>query len=304
MGYSWAMTGRNLRPPGQAPGEAVPEDARTAAAFATSWNTLASGSVYTREQFEEWMEPLSEADVRGRDVLELGCGNASLLVHMAEWSPARLTGVELGDAVVSAKRNMAATGFREWTITQGDLTAFTRGGFDLVYCIGVLHHLAQPRKGLEAVIRNTKPGGRFHCWVYAREGNAVVRYFVEPLRRLGSRLPWWITKYFVATPLALPFFVYAKCLARCPGWTVLARLPLYAYSLWIARRSFGFFRHVAFDQLVAPRTAYFPRQTIEGWLRGYESLESTYVIFRNGNSWKFGGRVADGSAAVTPSTGA
>lgn len=31
------------------------EDAQTAAAFAESWNHLPSGSVYTREQFEEWM---------------------------------------------------------------------------------------------------------------------------------------------------------------------------------------------------------------------------------------------------------
>ncbi len=33
------------------------EDQKTAAAFATSWNTLPSGSVYSREQFEEWMSP-------------------------------------------------------------------------------------------------------------------------------------------------------------------------------------------------------------------------------------------------------
>lgn len=270
------------------------DDQETAEAFAKSWNTLPQGSVYTREQFEEWMLPVAEADVRGREVLELGCGNASLLVHMTGWSPGRVEGVDLGDSVKSANRNMAATGFKDWSITRADLTTFTSEGFDLVYCIGVLHHLAQPRKGLDAVVRNTKPGGRFHCWVYAREGNAVIRYFVEPLRRLCSRLPWWFTKYFVATPLAVPYFFYAKCLARLPRWNVLERLPLYAYSLWIARRSFDFFRHVAFDQLVTPRTVYIPRETIEEWLRGYDSLDpgSTYLIFRNGNSWKFGGRVA------------
>ncbi len=269
------------------------EDSTTASAFATSWNALPSGSVYTREQFEEWLLPLAEGDVRGKHVLELGCGNASLLIHMAGWSPASLEGVELGAAVESARSNMAATDFGDYQITRADLTTFAGRGFDLVYCIGVLHHLARPRKGLDAVIRNTKPGGRFHCWVYAWEGNSLIRFLVEPLRRLCSRFPWWITKYLVSTPLALPFYVYAKGLALLPRWGFLERLPLYAYSLWIARRELGFFRHVAFDQLVTPRTAYFRKELIEQWLDSYDCLEpaSTYVILRNGNSWKFGGRV-------------
>ncbi len=269
-------------------------DLQTASAFAKSWNTLPAGSVYTRVQFEEWLSPIVEDDVRGRDVLELGCGNASLLVHMTGWSPRRLEGVDLGDSVRSARRNMGATGFGNWTVRRADLVTYTSPGFDVVYCIGVLHHLARPRQGLEAVIRNTRPGGRFHCWVYAREGNGVIVYLVEPLRRLCSRFPWWLTKYLVATPLAVPFFLYAKALARLPRWKLLERLPLHAYSLWIARREFGFFRHVAFDQLVTPRTVYLRRETIEEWLRGCSVLEpeSTYLILRNGNSWKFGGRVA------------
>ena len=269
------------------------EDRKTASAFAKSWNALPSGSVYTHAQFEEWMQPLTEGDVRARDVLELGCGNASLLVHMAGWSPAHLEGVDLGDAVKSASHNMAATGFRNWKVTQADLTTFASQGFDIVYCIGVLHHLKQPRNGLDAVIKNTNPGGRFHCWVYAREGNTVIRYLVEPLRRVCSRLPWWFTKYLVATPLTLPYFVYAKILSRLPSWKLFESFPLYAYSLWIAQRGFGFFRHVAFDQLVTPQTTYLRKETIEAWLADSPRVEpeSTYIVMRNGNSWKFGGKV-------------
>ena len=97
-------------------------DAKTAAAFATSWNTLPEGSVYTAEQFEGWLDPLGRADVEGRDVLELGCGNASLMVHMARWQPQSLEGIDLGASVISARRNMNATGFARWQVTQGDLT--------------------------------------------------------------------------------------------------------------------------------------------------------------------------------------
>ena len=35
----------------------MPEDLKTADAFATSWNNLPPGSVYTRAQFEDWFAP-------------------------------------------------------------------------------------------------------------------------------------------------------------------------------------------------------------------------------------------------------
>jgi hypothetical protein len=132
--------------------------------------------------------------------------------------------------------------------------------------------------------------------VYAREGNSVIRYFVDPIRRIAARLPWWLTKYGLALPLVLPYYVYAKLLRRLGRSASTDRrleriLPLYRYSQWIARRPLWFFHHVAFDQLVTPQTRYFPRARIETWLE-QEEVErgSTYLVFRNGNSWKFGGR--------------
>lgn len=266
-------------------------DQRTAEAFATSWNNLPEGSVYTAAQFEDWFLPLSEKDVQGRRVLELGCGGGSLLTHIAGWAPKELVGVDLGSSVSMAEHNMERSGFRAWRIAKADLTKFNDPEpFDLVYCIGVIHHLAQPQTGFESVLRNTRPGGRFHCWVYAHEGNAVIRWIVDPIRKVASALPWQLTKYGIATPLAIPYFLYAKVLNKL-RWPILKKLPLYEYSLWIAQRDFPFFRHVAFDQLVTPKTTYLHRKTIEEWMRA-DAIEpgSAYVIFRNGNSWKFGGK--------------
>jgi SAM-dependent methyltransferase len=267
-------------------------DQATADAFASSWNNLPSGSVYTAEQVEEWLSPISPNDVCGKQVLELGCGNGSLMVHVLEWRPACIEGMELGASLRSAEANLRSTGRQNWSLRQGDLTAYESAGFDIVYSIGVLHHLRDPALGFDAVLRNTKRGGRFHCWVYAREGNALVIWLVEPIRRVASRLPWWVTKYAVATPLVVPYFLYAKLLAALPRWAFLRHLPLYEYSLWIARREFGFFRHVAFDQLVTPQTIYVERRTIERWLQDARvEPASAYVLMRNGNSWKFGGRI-------------
>ena len=269
-------------------------DQETADAFATSWNTLPEGSIYTYEQFEDWLNPLTKKDIENKRVLELGCGNGSLLVHITRWNPGCLEGVDLGDSVKSAEKNLAATGFKIAKITKHDLATFKSDGFDVVYCIGVIHQLKNPQEGFDAVLKNVKQGGRFHCWVYAKEGNAVIIYIVDPIRRLVSKLPWWFTKYFVATPLGIPYYVYAKLISLFRNLSFVKQLPMYAYSCWIAQREFLFFRHIAFDQLVTPQTTYIEKTTIQKWLHSNPANPaSTYIILRNGNSCKFGGGIRE-----------
>ena len=263
------------------------KDEKTAEAFATSWNNLPEGSVYSKEQFEEWLRPIEKDTVAGKKVLELGCGNGSLLVHMINWKPEKVLGVDLGDSVKSAQANLNLANAKNFEIVKNDLVEFESEGFDFVYCIGVLHHLKDPLSGFKSVIRNTKDGGKFHCWVYAKEGNLIIRLLVEPIRKFASKLPWWFTKFLIATPLSFCYFLYAHMIVSLK----LSFMPLFKYSKWICKRNFSFFRHVAFDQLVTPQTEFIPRTTIEKWLESFEEIDqnSTYIIFRNGNSWKFGG---------------
>lgn len=266
-------------------------DRKTAEAFALSWNNLPTGSVYSVSQFEEWFTPLTKVDVTGKYVLELGCGGGSLMVHMLKWKPARLIGVDLGDSVEKAKENCAMFPTEQWQVVQDDMVKYRGEPADLTYCIGVLHHLKDPEAGIQSLFVNTKPGGRFHGWVYAYEGNTIIRYIVDPIRTIASRLPWWITKYVLATPLVVPFYVYAKILQSLQFPRAASFLPLFDYAKWIAPRNFAFFRHVAFDQLVTPQTTYITKKRVQRWL-AHELVdpESTYLVFRNGNSWKFGGK--------------
>ncbi len=270
-------------------------DTATASAFASSWNTVRPGSVYTEAQFQDWISPLTPKDLTGASVLELGYGNGSLLVHTARCGPRRLVGVELGETDSVARANLAEIGASAELI-KGDLCDVEVGTFDVVYCIGVLHHLKEPARGFRSLLRHTRPGGRFHAWVYGREGNGIVIALVDPLRKIASRLPWWFTKYAVAAPLVTPYYVWAKLSEGAARlWPalrgLLSALPLHDYTRWIASREFWFFHHVAFDQLVTPQTCYFAEGEVRELLADPAiDPNSIYVIQRNGNSWKFGGR--------------
>lgn len=267
-------------------------DQETADKFANSWNNVYDPSVYTEEQFLDWVEPWTKDELEGKSVMELGCGSGALLTHMSKMSPSKLTGVDLGSSINTAKKLLGDAA----QIENGDLTDHQDlnqrfGQQDHVYCIGVLHHLKEPEKGIESLLTLTKPGGKFHGWVYAHEGNAVVRYFVEPIRKIVNHFPWFINKYAVAWPLSVPFFIYSKLccmLAKSLGENL--PLPMMGYMLWIGKRNFSFHHHVAFDQLVTPTTYFITKERVEKWLSD-ERVEpnSTYLVFRNKNSWKFGG---------------
>jgi len=114
------------------------------------------------------------------------------------------------------------------------------------------------------------------------------------LRALTARLPWWATRYGAALAVAVLGFSYARglrALRRLGAGHWLRRLPQAEYCLEIADRDFAFFHHLATDFLVALRTVYIERARVERWL-AHPEVEpgSTYLVHRNGNSWKFGGR--------------
>ena len=269
------------------------QDQQTADKFATSWNSVYDASVYTPEQFADWIAPWDETSVAGQSVLELGCGSGALLFHLCRWKPSRLVGVDLGDSVRRAGELLAGQSVE---IERGDLTDHADllqrlGPFDRVYSIGVLHHLKEPERGVDSLIAMTRPGGHFHGWVYAHEGNAVVRYIVDPLRKLANRLPWRFNKYLIALPLALPFFLYSKTCRLLAAMLPGLKLPMMNYMLWIGKRDLRFHHHVAFDQLVTPVTHYIRRERVVRWLSDPRvDPDSRYIVFRNGNGWKFGGR--------------
>jgi ubiquinone/menaquinone biosynthesis C-methylase UbiE len=82
--------------------------------------------------------------LEGRKVLELGCGRGTFSVFMAKQG-ARVTGVDIGPALIASCRKMAAVNQVECRFQNADvvLLPFASNEFDLVIGIGVLHHLSE-----------------------------------------------------------------------------------------------------------------------------------------------------------------
>src|SRR5213076_159251 len=152
----------------------------TAERFGYEWTRFAEIRPEYEAQMLGWIAPVGRDAFVGARVLDAGCGKGRHLRLAAAFGAKEVIGVDLGPAVDAAAQNTAD--LDNVHVVQGDLThpPFRPERMDLIYSIGVLHHLPEPEAGFRALAPLLVPGGRFVAWVYAREGNGWVLALVDP----------------------------------------------------------------------------------------------------------------------------
>ena len=108
-------------------------------------------------------------------------------------SASEVVALDLSDAVETARetsrRSTTPTSCKAISSARRSARPTEGGGFDLIYSIGVLHHLPDPYAGFPARSSYLRPGGTIAVWVYGYENNGFVRNVVEPMRRVSTRVP-------------------------------------------------------------------------------------------------------------------
>jgi SAM-dependent methyltransferase len=276
------------------PPDLVEQQRRTAAAFAFEWQHFTEMHPEYEAQFLDWLHPIGRDFFRGKRVLDAGCGTGRHAYFAAKYGANEVVGLDLSEAVETARRVLSPLENAE--VVQGDLlrpplrTAAEGGGFDLVYSIGVLHHLPDPYEGFRSLLRFVRPGGTIAVWVYGYENNGFVRNAVEPLRRVSTKVPPPLLRG-LAWPLGAAFHGIAKGVyAPLDGTAIGKRLPLNEYMASVANFSFRQNYSIVFDQLVAPTAAYIKGPELRSWF-DENGLEDVVISHRHGNSWRGHGRV-------------
>jgi ubiquinone/menaquinone biosynthesis C-methylase UbiE len=110
---------------------------------------------------ETWVRPAFDrlGDVRGRNVLDYGCGHGMAAVVLARRG-ARVTAFDLARAYVwEAHARAAANGVAvSFVQADGERLPFAGNSFDAVWGHAVLHHL-DPRTAARELARVLRPGG-------------------------------------------------------------------------------------------------------------------------------------------------
>ncbi|MBL0350408.1 MAG: class I SAM-dependent methyltransferase [Elusimicrobia bacterium] len=239
--------------------------------FGEEWSRYTEIFPAHREQFKKWIQPVPLEFFAGRTFLDAGCGMGRNALWALEAGAASGVAVDFDPrTVAAAQRNLEP--FPRARVELASLYDLSfEKTFDVVFCLGVLHHLADPRRVLRRLVAALKPGGTLIVWVYGREGNEALLLLLTPLRALTRFLPVRFT------------------LALAKGLTVLLR----ALLIWPWRRPYFellrtfSFRHtesIVFDQLLPSIARYWSREEAVALLSDLP-LTVKHVTHTQGMSW-------------------
>ncbi|HEX8708509.1 MAG TPA: methyltransferase domain-containing protein [Pyrinomonadaceae bacterium] len=264
------------------------EKAATAASFGWEWQHFTEKDERYAEQFLGWIAPVEPGFFRDKLVLEGGCGKGRHTQLAAGWGAREIIGVDLSAAVETA---YAATRELENAhVVQADIYHLPfRRIFDYAFSVGVLHHLPDPREGFLSLASKVRAGGHLSAWVYGAENNTWITRWVNPLRRVTSRMDQRALLHLSKLPTAAVYaatkLVYGP-LNRGPRGAALARRLFYNDYL-NAISGFGWREQhlIVFDHLVAPTAFYISREEFEEWWREVGASE-VVIGWHNSNSWR------------------
>lgn len=107
-------------------------------------------------------------------VLDAGCGTGNTAVALARQFPSvEVLGVDQSAPSLEKARTAAgALGLKNIRFRKRDLTKplTGEGSFDLVLCLGVLHHVADTKAVLLNLRRALRRDGELYLWIYGKHG--------------------------------------------------------------------------------------------------------------------------------------
>jgi SAM-dependent methyltransferase len=196
-------------------------------------------------------------DLKGKDVLDLGCGDGTYTLELLDQGPRLVVGVDPAELAIQAARRRAQ-GRREVSFLVGTGAELVgRETFDVAILRGVLHHVAEPAavvavvralareavvvepNGANPVVKlierlspyhrrhgeRSFPPARLDGWFGSRGGRISRRAFIglvpifcpDPLARLLKRLEPWAEGLGSAGRLVCAQYVLRVALSRERG---------------------------------------------------------------------------------------
>lgn len=122
------------------------------------------------------------------DILIAGCGSTQAAWYAAAHPRANVTAIDLSEKSLAHTRRLAEEyGLANLSLQRLEVERVGEvgGDFDLIVSTGVIHHLPNPARGLEALRGVLRPQGAMHVMVYAPYGRDAIYYLQSFMRDAG-----------------------------------------------------------------------------------------------------------------------
>lgn len=215
-------------------------------------------------------------------VMEVGCGSGRFLKYLGD-KAGFLVGVDPSHAIYAADNLLGPKNNVMLVKASANDLPFADESFDFVYSIGVLHHIPDTAKAMQACVDKLKKGGYFFTYLYYNLDNRGFLFRsvfnVSTLLRKGvSKLPGKSKRFvcdILAVGLYMPFVGFSRFLKKLGVKEKLRRkIPLFGYE----DKSFYIIRNDSLDRFGTPLEQRFTKKEIQEMMEGCGLSE---IVFSN-----------------------
>lgn len=165
------------------------------------------------ETEKHWELFYSPDEVKGKSVLDAGCGTGIFSIIFANNGAGQVTGIDISNGSLETARNLKDkfqlqnTCFRKEDMLN---LPFPDNSFDIVWAWGTVHHTTDPLRAIDELIRVLKKEGSLLLAVYTR---TRLTFLHEIIRKILVRTPrgtWTFLSKVMALVLAPVVFFFKK----------------------------------------------------------------------------------------------
>ncbi len=213
--------------------------------FGYEWVNYSEPKDDYEEQFRRWIPFLSKEDWVEKIFLDVGCGMGRNSYWPLSYGAKSGVGVDVDQGTLKSA-TQTLKNFKNMELkfcSAYDLNY--QNDFDIVFSIGVIHHLEYPQVALKNMVQCTKVGGKVAIWVYGYENNEwIVKYFDPIRKKLFSILPIGIVHHLSIYP-TIALYIYLRLFPQ-----------KIEYNKLISNFTFTHLRSIVFDQML-PKIAHY-----------------------------------------------
>jgi len=242
--------------------------------FGYEWNKYSFIDNNYEAQFKNWIYPLSPEVFKNKKVLDAGCGMGRNSFWVLKWGAKELIAFDFDmRSTEAAKKNLAI--FNNVQVSFKSIYEINwQNEFDIVFCIGVIHHLKKPKEAIKNLIEALKPGGTLIVWVYSYEGNEWIVKYINPIRKnITSKLPVQLV-HFLSYFFSVPLWLFVK-IFKGPS----------EYFKQLSTFKFWHIHSIVFDQLIPEVANYWAKDEVEELFEGSDFDELKITRPPNNCGW-------------------
>jgi len=215
---------------------------------------------------------ISDQDIRGKRILDAGCGSGVLTAEIARRYPAaEVVGMDVNPAIADVYKMGGQ--LPNFHVVQGSVLEppFAPDSFDYVWSNGVIHHTGNTRQAFDALTSLAKPGGRAYIWVYEKKASPMVA-LRQILRPLG--LVHWNHRFLYHLCQVVSFLTWMALWVLSPLRKLRFVQEHTHLKILLLRRGYRELVLTWFDVLSPKYRDTYTQQEFESWFeeRGFQNL--------------------------------